>query len=70
MCIYIMKVSFGIASRQISSILTELSACGISIFSFPDDNLRKYQWIFTKLGLCIDIVEISLELLMGKFLHF
>ena len=27
-------------------------------FSFPDDNLSKYQWIFTKLGMCIDIVEI------------
>ena len=25
-------------------------------FSFPDDNLSK--WIFTKLGMCIDIVEI------------
>ena len=27
-------------------------------FSFPDDNLSKHQWIFTKLGMCIDIVEI------------
>ena len=27
-------------------------------FSFPDDNLNKHQWIFTKLGMCIDIVEI------------
>ena len=26
-------------------------------FSFPDDNLSKHQWIFIKLGLCIDIVE-------------
>ena len=26
--------------------------------SFPDDNLSKHQWIFTKLGMCIDIVEI------------
>ena len=26
-------------------------------FSFPDDNLSK-QWIFTKLGMCTDIVEI------------
>ena len=26
--------------------------------SFPDDNLSNYQWIFTKLGMCIDIVEI------------
>ena len=23
-----------------------------------NDNLSKYQWIFNKLGICIDIVEI------------
>ena len=39
-------------------------------FSFPDDNLSKHQWIFTKLGICIDIVENCLELLMGKFRQF
>ena len=27
-------------------------------FSFSGDNLCKHQWIFTKLGICIDIVEI------------
>ena len=26
--------------------------------SFPDDNLSKHQWIFTKLGMCIDIVDV------------
>ena len=26
-------------------------------FSFPDDNLSKHHWIFTKLGLGIDIVD-------------
>ena len=36
-------------------ILMELSA---EIFSFQDDNLSKHQQIFTKLGMCIDIVEI------------
>ena len=35
--------------------------------SFPDDNLSKHQWIFTKLGMCIDIVEICLGLPMSKF---
>ena len=30
-------------------------------FSFPDDNLSKHQWIFTKLDMCIDIVEIWLN---------
>ena len=38
--------------------LTELSAGDMSVFSFPDDNVSKYQWIFTKLAKCIDIVEI------------
>ena len=37
--------------------LTELSACDISVFSFPIDNFSKYQWIFTKLSVCFDIVE-------------
>ena len=50
--------------------LTELSARDIPIFPFPDDNLSKCQWIFTKLGMCIDIVEIGLGLLMGKFRQF
>ena len=30
----------------------------LSVFSFLDDNMSKYQWIFTKFGMCIDIVEI------------
>ena len=28
-----------------------------SVFSFPDDNLSGCQWIFTKLGICIAIVD-------------
>ena len=39
-------------------ILTELSARHMAIFSFPDDYLSKFQWIFTGLGAYIDIVEI------------
>ena len=27
-------------------------------FSFPDDYFSKHQWIFTKFGMCIDIMEI------------
>ena len=30
----------------------------VFFFSFPGDNLRKYQWIITKVGMCIDIIEI------------
>ena len=37
---------------------SELSACHTSIFLFLDNNFSKYQWIFTKLGKCTDIVEI------------
>ena len=42
--------------------LTEVSARHMSVFLFPDNNLGKYQWIFTKLGMCIDIVEIWFEI--------
>ena len=35
--------------------LTELSTRDTSVFSFPGNNLSKYQWIFTKLSMCIDI---------------
>ena len=56
MCIDIREIWLRIVNGQISSIF-ELSACDTSVFSFPNDNLNKYQWIFTKLGVCIDIVE-------------
>ena len=35
-------------------------------FSFPDDNLSKHQWISTKLGMCIDIVDIWFEIANGQ----
>ena len=38
--------------------LTDLFVWDTSDFSFLDNNLSKYQWIFTKLDMCIDIVEI------------
>ena len=49
-----------------SQFLTELCARNTSIFSFPDDNLIKIQWIFTKLGFCIDIVKIWLWIANGQ----
>ena len=33
-----------------------------SVLTFPDDNLSECQWIVTKLGLCIDIMEIWVEI--------
>ena len=50
--------------------LTELFARDTSIFSFPDDSLSKYQWIFTKLGMCIDIVEIWFGIANGQISSF
>ena len=35
---------------------------------FPNDNLSKHQWIFTKLGMCIDIVDIFLWVANGQIL--
>ena len=35
-------------------------------FSFPDDNLSKRQWIFTKLGMCPDIVDIWFGIANGQ----
>ena len=46
--------------------LMELSARDTPIFSFPDDNLSKHQWIFTKLGMCVDIVEIWFGIANGQ----
>ena len=40
-------------------------------FSFPGDNLSKHQWIFTKLGMCIDIVGICFGIANGHvFVNF
>ena len=50
--------------------LTELSARDTPIFSFPDDNLSKHQWIFTRLGMCIDIVDIWFEIANGQISPF
>ena len=52
------RSGLGMLMGKFRQIFTELSARDMPIFSFPDDNLSKHQWIFTKLGMCIDIVEI------------
>ena len=49
------------------SVSVHLSVIRPSIrFSFPDDNLSKHQWIFTKLVLCIDIVDIWFGIANGQ----
>ena len=47
---------------------TELSARYTPIFLFPDDNFSKHQWICTKVGMCIDIVEIWFGIANGQIL--
>ena len=42
------------------------SLCHTSVFSFPDNNLSKYQWIFTKLGMCIDVVWVRFWVANGQ----
>ena len=37
-----------------------------SIFSFLDDNLSKYKWIFNKLSMCFDIEEIWFGIANGQ----
>ena len=37
-----------------------------STFPFLDNNLRKCQWIFPKLGVCIDIVEFWFGIVNGQ----
>ena len=37
-----------------------------SVFSLPNDNLRKYQWIFAKLRMRIDIVKIWFGIANGQ----
>ena len=47
-----------IANGRISSMFDRVICQDTSRFLLLDDNLSKYQWIFTKLAMCIDIVEI------------
>ena len=60
--------SGGVVSRWSSvSLLVCPSVRHPSVrFSFPDDNLSKHQWIFNKLGVCIDIVEIWFGIANGQ----
>ena len=48
--------------------LTAFSASLMSVFLFPADNSSKCQWIFTKLGMCIDIVEIWFRIVNRQIL--
>ena len=68
------RSGLGLQFGKFRQLLTKLSirpsVVHPSVVSFSDDNLSEYQWIFTKLGMCIDIVEICLGLQMDKFRRF
>ena len=49
------------------SVRSSVRSC---VLSFLDDILSNYQWIFTKLYICIDIVEVWFGIANGKFLSF
>ena len=67
MCIDIVEIWFGIADGRITSIFDELSARDTSVLSFPNDNFSKYQWIWTKRGVCIDIVKFAIGQISSNF---
>ena len=56
----------GLLMGKLHKMLRELSAFDKSIFSFLDDNFSKYQLIFTRLSMCIDIVEIWFGIADGQ----
>ena len=49
-------------------VVRESVHLSVRLFLFPDDNLSKHQWIFTKFGMCIDIVEIWFGIANGQIL--
>ena len=69
MRINIVKICFRIANGQISWIFDKVICPPPSVFLFLYNNLSEYQCIFTKLGMCIDIMEIWFGIANGKFRH-
>ena len=59
------RSGFRLLMGKFRQFLAASSACNMSVFSFPDDN-SKHQWIFTKLGLCIDILETCFGIANGQ----
>ena len=60
------RSGLGLLIGKVCQSFTELSARDMPIFSFLVDNLSKHQWMFTKLGMCNDIVEIWFGIANGQ----
>ena len=61
-CALILRSGFGLLMGK----FLQFSAHDTAVFSLPDDNFSKYQWFFTKPGMCIDIVEIQYGIANGQ----
>ena len=66
-CITIVQIWFGITNEKIKSVFGWVICpphvgTSVSVFSYLDDNFIKCQMIFTKCGVCIDIMEIKAQL--------
>ena len=62
------RPGLGLLMSEFRQFLTELSARHMSVFAFLDDNFSKCQWIFPKLGICINIMEICFGIANGQIL--
>ena len=62
------RSGLGLLIGKFCHFLTVLSAYDRSAFSFPDVNFSNCQWVFTKLGVCIDVVEICFGIAVGQIL--
>ena len=60
------RSGLGLLMDKFHQILTELSARDRLIFSFPDDNLSKFQGIVPKFGTCIDIKDLWFGIADGQ----
>ena len=57
-----------VSYRSSVCLSVSLSVVCLSVFSFPDDNLSKCEWTFTKLNMFIDNVEIWFGIANGQIL--
>ena len=63
----IVEIWFGTTNRLISSVFDSYLPTIFQYFHFPTMTITcKYQWIFTKLSTCIDIVEIWFRIANGQ----
>ena len=60
------RSGLGLLMGKFHQFFTELSGRDLPIFLFLDDNLSKRKWIFSKLGMCIVVVEIWFWIANGQ----